>query len=109
MGDIRELTPAIYSRWTAPTTSPMPDTAHFIPAEDPRDAGFYMPAEWAPHDCCWMAWPCRDGHWPDAPATMQDYANVAHAISRFEPVKMLVPAMHMADAQRYLGDAVDKA
>lgn len=24
---------------------------------------FTMPAEWMPHDRCWMAWPCRHEVW----------------------------------------------
>jgi hypothetical protein len=27
----------------------------------PADLGYTMPAEWAPHAGCWMAWPKRDG------------------------------------------------
>jgi len=75
-------------------------------SSDPRDLGYYMPGEWAPHTCCWMAWPCREGLWSDAAATMQDYANLANAISRFEPVKMLVPAHKLEDARRLLDAAV---
>lgn len=74
---------------------------------DPRDLGYYMPAEWAPHTCCWMAWPCRAGLWADSEATMRDYANVANTIARFEPVKMLVPESGLADAQRLLNDGVE--
>ncbi len=66
-----------------------------------------MPAEWAPHTCCWMAWPCREGLWADAVATMQDYANVANAIVGFEPLRMLVPPHKMADARRLLGKDVE--
>ena len=69
---------------------------------DPRDFGYYMPPEWAVHSCCWMAWPCRAGLWADADATMIDYANVAMAIARFEPVKMLVPKAKLAEAARLL-------
>ncbi|MGB5630623.1 MAG: agmatine deiminase family protein [Woeseiaceae bacterium] len=73
---------------------------------DPRDFGYYMPAEWAPHTCCWMAWPCRDGLWADDEATMQDYANVANTIARFEPVIMLVPPHKRDSASRLLEDKV---
>lgn len=73
---------------------------------DPRDLGYYMPAEWVTHTCCWMAWPCREGLWANDAATMQDYANVANAIARFEPVKMLVPPHKLDDARRLLGDNV---
>ena len=76
-------------------------------SSDPRDQGYYMPAETAPHSCCWMAWPCREGLWPDEAATEQAYADVANAIARFEPVKMLV-APHKRDAAgRLLGEGVE--
>jgi agmatine deiminase len=74
---------------------------------DPRDFGYYMPAEWAPHSCCWMAWPCRAGLWSDAEATKKDYANVAMAIAKFEPVKMLVPKAQLAEAASYLSGDVE--
>jgi len=76
-------------------------------ATDPRDFGYYMPGEWAPHTCCWMAWPCREGLWSDNAATMRDYANVANAIGEFEPVKMLVPPHKLADAARLLDESVE--
>lgn len=75
--------------------------------KDPRDFGQYMPGEWTRHSCCWMAWPCRDGLWADADATMRDYANVASAIANYEPVKMLVPSRKLDEARRYLGDGVE--
>jgi len=74
---------------------------------DPRDLGYYMPGEWAPHTCCWMAWPCREGLWADDTATMRDYANIANAIVKFEPVNMLVPAHRLDDASRLLEDNVN--
>ncbi|MEO0397799.1 MAG: agmatine deiminase family protein [Pseudomonadota bacterium] len=80
---------------------------HDIPHEDPRAEGFYMPAEWARHDACWMAWPCRDGMWPDQAATEADYAAVANAIARFEPVNMLTPQRHVVSAKRLLSPNVN--
>ncbi|MEO3429676.1 agmatine deiminase [Pelagibius sp. CAU 1746] len=73
----------------------------------PVDDGFFMPAEWAPHDRCWMAWPCRGSLWGDGLAAAQAaYAAVARAISGFEPVTMLVNADAMEDAQALSGGAV---
>ncbi len=48
-----------------------------------------MPAEWAPHERCLMAWPTRRELWGDQfePAK-EEYAAVARAIARFEPVLM---------------------
>ena len=75
--------------------------------QDPRDLGYYMPGEWAPHTCCWMAWPCRDGLWANEARTARDYADVANTIARFEPVRMLVPADRRDDADALLGDGVE--
>jgi agmatine deiminase len=68
---------------------------------------FYMPAEWAPHDRCWMAWPCRDGMWAHESETRQTYAAVAHAIRRYEPLTMLVPPALVKDARNLLGSDID--
>ena len=58
----------------------------------PREEGFVMPAEWAPHARCWMAWPCREEAFGDGlEAARRAYAEVAQAISQFEPVTMMLP------------------
>jgi agmatine deiminase len=80
---------------------------HAIPDEHPRKNGFYMPAEWTAHSCCWMAWPCREGVWANAEATRRAYANVANTIARFEPVKMLVPIQKLESAGSLLDDRVE--
>jgi len=74
---------------------------------DPRDLGYFMPGEWTDHDCCWMAWPCRDGLWSNDKETMQEYANVAHAIAKFEPVKMLVPSEKIDSATKLLNQNIE--
>ncbi len=75
--------------------------------DDPRDDGYRMPAEWAHHDACWMAWPCRKGLWADSESVRQDYAAVANTIARFEPVKMLAPPDRVEQARALLHDNVD--
>ena len=75
--------------------------------EDPRDRGFYMPGEWTVHTCCWIAWPCREGMWANSAATQHAYAEVANAISRFEPVKMLVPPRKLDAARAQLDAGVE--
>ncbi|MBT7950790.1 MAG: agmatine deiminase family protein, partial [Gammaproteobacteria bacterium] len=66
-----------------------------------------MPAEWARHTCTWMAWPCREGLWNDEQATRQSYADVANAIARFEPVKMLMQSRYVDDARHLLGKNIE--
>jgi len=74
---------------------------------NPSDENFYMPAEWAPHTCTWMAWPCREGLWADSAAACTAYAEVANAIARFEPVKMLAPSDKVEIARDSLGRGVE--
>lgn len=76
-------------------------------ASDPRDYGFYMPGEWTPHECCWMAWPARDKMWTDLDATERCYAAVANAIAAFERVRMLVPQNKTERARALLDTHVD--
>ena len=68
---------------------------------------YRMLAEWAPHERCWMAWPCREVMWSDKDATCQHYADVAHAIRRFEPLTMVVPPQQKAEARNYLGSDIE--
>lgn len=55
----------------------------------PRQDGYYMPAEWAPHSQTWMLWPERPDNWRyGAKLAQKAYADVAEAIARFEPLTM---------------------
>lgn len=58
----------------------------------PKQSGFFMPAEWQPHERCWMAWPCHQETWSKIglDKAREAYARVAQAIAQFEPVIMLV-------------------
>jgi agmatine deiminase len=73
---------------------------------DPRDFGFYMPGEWATHGACWMAWPSRSDSWAMKEGTRREYADVANAIARFEPLNMLVPTRKLDEARALLGKGV---
>jgi agmatine deiminase len=73
----------------------------------PREAGFVMPAEWAPHARCWMAWPCRTELWrQNLGAARAAYAAVAKAIARFEPVTMVTRLGDAAAARDVLGNGI---
>src|SRR3984957_9068434 len=74
----------------------------------PADLGFSMPAEWAPHAGCWMAWPKRADLWREyLEAAREDYVRVAQAIAGFEPVTLLADPEHAADARRRCGPSVN--
>ena len=68
--------------------------------ETPSRAGFSLPPEWAPHSCCWMAWPCREHSFSDVEAARDDFATVARTIARHEPVRMIANPGHVKDARR---------
>jgi agmatine deiminase len=73
----------------------------------PREAGYHMPAEWAPHAGCWMAWPCRPQNWDDIEQARAAYAEVARAVARFEPVTMTANPEDAGGARRALAGAGD--
>jgi agmatine deiminase len=70
-----------------------------------------MPAESAPQERVWMAFPCEGYSLGDDDADRQEarsaWAAVAHAIAEFEPVTMVVDPTERDIAQRYLSADID--
>lgn len=80
-------------------TSDLPST--------PRADGFSMPAEWAPHAMTWMLFPDRPDNWrDDARPAQVAFAQVAEAISRFEPVVVGVNPRSVSRAVDLLAPSV---
>jgi agmatine deiminase len=76
--------------------------------ETPRARGFQMPAEWHPHRRCWMAWPSNvAAYLGRIEACRVTWANVARAISRFEPVVMLANDADLVTARTLCGPQVE--
>jgi agmatine deiminase len=74
----------------------------------PNSRGFHMPAEWHPHRRCWMAWPTYVPSYNGRHnATKVVHANVARAISQFEPVVMLANAADVPLARCMCGPGVE--
>ncbi len=66
-----------------------------------------MPGEFEPHAGCWMVWPERTDNWRfGAKPAQAAFAEVAHAISRFEPVTMLVSQSQYSSAREVLDPQV---
>ncbi|KIH83729.1 agmatine deiminase family protein [Pseudomonas batumici] len=68
-----------------------------------QSSGWSMPAEWVAHAATWMVWPHNQQLWEsDWGVTLEqvqiDFARVANAIARFEPVKMVVDPSARASA-----------
>src|SRR5262245_45353994 len=70
-----------------------------------------MPAEWEPHDACWLAWPCAEDLWgADLPEVQESFAALCRAIAfapsggKAEALHILVPdAQREQEARRRLG------
>lgn len=79
----------------------------YIPVRTPASDGFFMPAEWAPHSRCWMAWPHLESLWQSAlEDATKAYAAVARTIAGFEPVVMLARPEDAAQARSLCGETV---
>jgi agmatine deiminase len=81
-------------------------TANFAHSS-PAELGFLMPAEWAPHNACWMAWPSASPQWENLSAVEEDYAGVANAIARFEPVVMVADPAGIDRARQLCGAGIE--
>jgi agmatine deiminase len=67
-----------------------------------------MPDESTPHRCTWMAFGADEEIWEDLLEDVQgNLANVAQAIARYEPVKMLVRPEERKLAARLCGEKVE--
>lgn len=78
------------------------------PADAPSTTSWRMPAEWAPHERTWMAWPSA-GYTlgdteADAAQARSTWAATARAVAGFEPVTVVVESADLHVARECLGD-----
>jgi agmatine deiminase len=66
----------------------------------PRRDGYRMPAEWEPHDGCYLVWPERPDTWRDGGKPAQAaWVRLAEAIATSEPVTVLASARQWRNAR----------
>jgi agmatine deiminase len=66
-----------------------------------------MPAEWEPHDRCYLVWPERADNWRlSAEPAQATFVAVAEAVARSEPVTMLVSADQLERARAACSDPI---
>jgi agmatine deiminase len=74
----------------------------------PKDEGFRMPAEWAPHAATLMAWPTDEDYWQGRLEQARgEWAGVARAVAAFEPVIMVCDPANASSVRDHCGDAVE--
>jgi len=60
-------------------------------ANTPAALGFYMPAEWHPHNSTWLSWPKDPETWPDRVTQVEEiYLQMIAALTPHEIVNLLV-------------------
>ncbi|MDY3304038.1 MAG: agmatine deiminase [Clostridia bacterium] len=73
----------------------------------PKKDGFRMPGEFEKHDGTYIIWPQRPDNWRfGGKPAQQTFVKVAEAISKFEPVTVLVNHDQYANARHMLPDNV---
>jgi agmatine deiminase len=74
----------------------------------PTAHGYAMPAEWARHVRCWIAWPYWEALDPARLAAVRRAtAQIAKAVAEFEPVTMIAQPAHCAAAAAQCGPGID--
>jgi len=59
----------------------------------PAEAGYSMPAEWAPHEATWLGWPHNVTDWPGKMEAVQwVYAEIVRQLVKGEKVRILLNA-----------------
>jgi agmatine deiminase len=81
----------------------MSATLNSLPAHD----RFAMPAEYSPHEGCWLFWPERCDNWRDcAKPAQKTFAKIATAIAQFEPVTVAASEKQFKNARLCLPPSV---
>ena len=71
----------------------------------PENDGFYMPAEFSPHDATLIVWPVRPGSWGKDPSDSQKaFLDVIRTISESEKVFLLASESHYEEAKNAVSD-----
>ncbi|MFZ1127796.1 agmatine deiminase family protein, partial [Methanoregula sp.] len=59
--------------------------------DTPRKLGFFMPAEWEPHDAVWLSWPHNKNTFPNLKMVEEGYVRFIAEVVRSERVEIFVP------------------
>src|SRR5436309_12207482 len=70
---------------------PRPGFVPMNPSPPPARLGYRMPAEWEPHEACWIAWPHQRDDWPGKfPTIPWVYAEIVRQLLQSDRVHLLV-------------------
>jgi len=76
----------------------------------PAAEGYWMPAEFEPHEATWLLWPERTDNWREGARPAQEAVlKVAAAIGHFEPVNLGVSPEHAQEVRQLTPPGVQVA
>ena len=62
-----------------------------FPTNTPQQAGYYFPAEFAPHEATWLSWPHKEASWPGKIDTIYaPYSQFVYYLANSEKVRINV-------------------
>ena len=62
-----------------------------FPTNTPQQAGYYFPAEFAPHEATWLSWPHKEASWPGKiDAIYAPYSEFVYYLANSEKVRITV-------------------
>lgn len=76
----------------------------------PKEAGYYFPAEFAPHEATWLSWPHKEASWPGKiDAIYPNYSRFVKYLAESEKVRINIadPIMQAAATTHLLQAGVD--
>ena len=74
-----------------------------ITSRKPTEDGYYMPAEFSPHDGTLMIYPTRPGSWgKDRSDTLNSFGQIFSEIMKRETLYLLVDKAHISEAWHFL-------
>ncbi|HVZ57316.1 MAG TPA: agmatine deiminase family protein [Chitinophagaceae bacterium] len=72
-----------------------------IPQTTPKQAGYYFPAEFAPHEATWLSWPHKEASWPGKLSSVYPaYCQFVRELAKGELVRINVNDATMLSSAR---------
>lgn len=91
-GFFRNRRPDSYAACCTPLPGEDPALPDIREGDTPANRGFYMPAEWEPHEAVWLSWPHRKDTFPNLSDVEDAYIGFIAAVAAGERVELFVPS-----------------
>jgi len=90
-GFFRNRRPDTYGAVCAPLPGAHGGSPPILPGDAPRQHGYFMPAEWEPHEALWLSWPHNNETFPRLREVEDTYTSLIAALVPTEHVCLFVP------------------